>query len=145
MDCPLDHIALTETKRHGAPALECPTCHGAWVEPTSLEEIEDRAFPEEAVRGKRRYGSHESDLDCPHCGKKMVRFRYRANPLEIDHCPDDAGYWLDKDEDKRIMELMRQRAKDLNRSASAQQLWQRARRGRTRGGLIDRIRDFFGR
>ncbi len=32
----------------------------------------------------------------------MLRFRYRGWPLEIERCPDEEGYWLDKDEEKHI-------------------------------------------
>ena len=145
MNCPVEQMSLAETERHGAPAFECPMCHGIWIEPSSLEDIEDRAFPDDAEKGTLKYGSHDSDLGCPHCGKQMVRFRYRANPLEIDHCPDDGGYWLDKDEDKHIMNLMRQRARDLRRSSSAQQSWQHMFKGHHSRGFIERIRDFFGR
>ena len=143
MDCPRCKVALEDGERHGLPAKRCPKCEGSWLAPAVLEQLEDRAFPEDAVKGTRRYGSHESDLNCPHCAKKMIRFRYRANPLELEHCPDEAGYWLDRDEDKRIVELMRERASGLRRSAAAQRSWQRQRRGSSRGSIIDRIRDLF--
>jgi len=72
----------------------------------------------------------------------MVRFRYRANNLELDHCPDDAGYWLDKDEDKRILDLMKERVSDLNRSGSVQVSWNKAKRGDSRG-ILSRIKGLF--
>ncbi len=149
LECPRDGVTLEETRRHGVPGSRCSECNGLWLDPASLEQLEDRAFSEDEVKGTLKYGSHEADLDCPHCGKKMVRFRYRANPLELDHCPDDAGYWLDKDEDRRIMEFMRERESGLRRSVSAQRDWQRLRRGRSGGSFIDRvgdrIRNLFGR
>jgi Zn-finger nucleic acid-binding protein len=142
VQCPRHHVEFEEDKRHGVQALECPECTGVWIEPTALEQLEDRVFPEEMRKGTLKYGSQDSDLSCPHCGKTMVLFRYRANNLELDHCPDDAGYWLDKDEDRRILELMEERASDLKRSVSAQVSWHRAKRGKSRG-LLDRIKDVF--
>ena len=142
MQCPRHHVEFEEDKRHGVEAQECPECSGVWVETAALEEIENRVFPDEMRKGTLKYGSQDSDLSCPHCGKTMVRFRYRANNLELDHCPDDAGFWLDKDEDKRILELMKERASDLNRSASAQVSWNRAKRGKS-VGILDRIKNIF--
>ena len=142
MQCPRHNVDFKTDKRHGVPALECPQCTGIWIETSALEEIEDRVFPEELRKGTLKYGDHDSDLNCPHCSKIMVRFRYRANNLELDHCPDDAGYWLDKDEDKRILELMKQRVSDLNRSGSAQVSWNKAKRGDS-GGILSRIKRLF--
>ncbi len=142
MQCPRHHVEFEEDKRHGVPAQECPECTGVWIESAALEQLEDRVFPEEMRKGTLKYGSQDSDLSCPHCGETMVRFRYRANNLELDHCPDDAGYWLDKDEDKRVLELMKERASDLQRSVTAQVSWHRAKRGES-GGLLDRIKNVF--
>ena len=142
MECPRHHVEFRDDKRHGAPALECPECNGVWITPENLSSIEDRVFPEEQQKGTLKYGSQDSDLPCPHCGETMIRFRYRANNLELDHCPTDSGYWLDKDEDKRILQLMKERSSDLNRSASAQKSWRAAKRGRS-PGILDRIRGLF--
>lgn len=142
MQCPRHHVEFEEDKRHGVPALECMECTGVWIETAALDELENNVFPEEMRKGTLKYGSHDSDLNCPHCGKTMVRFRYRANKLELDHCPDDAGYWLDKDEDKRILELMKERVSDLKRSSTAQVSWNRAKSGGSRG-LLSRIKNVF--
>jgi Zn-finger nucleic acid-binding protein len=53
----------------------------------------------------------------------MTTFNYRAYNLPIDTCDSNDGYWLDGGEDKRVLELMKQRIKDLDRSAKAESEW----------------------
>jgi Zn-finger nucleic acid-binding protein len=142
MKCPRHDAEFEPDTRHGVEAERCPECTGIWIAPAALEAVEDRVFSEELRKGTLKYGVQESDLSCPHCAKTMVMFRYRAHDLELDHCPDDGGYWLDKDEDRRILELMRQRASDLKRSSSAQGAWHRALSGEPRG-IFGRVRDMF--
>ncbi len=73
----------------------------------------------------------------------MTRFRYRGYNLEIEACPTDAGFWLDKSEDREIRDVMKQRGANLNRSASAERSWHQAKRG-TRAGVFQRIKEKLG-
>ncbi len=109
----------------------------------SLEAFEDKHFRDDMVKGQRRYGEQSVDHSCPHCGNNMTRFRYRGYNLEIEACPDSAGFWLDKDEDRRIKEVMKTRIARMRRSGSAQVAWDRFRRGDNRS-FIQRIKDLFG-
>ena len=73
----------------------------------------------------------------------MIRFRYRGYNLEIEACPNEAGFWLDKSEDREIRDVMKQRGSNLNRSVSAERSWHRARRG-TKVSMIQRIKQMLG-
>ena len=50
-------------------------------------------------------------------------FNYRAFNLELDFCPNEHGFWLDSGEEKRVLEIMKQRVKDLKRSTDAEVEW----------------------
>lgn len=47
------------------------------------------------------------------------------NDLHLDYCPNEHGYWLDADEDLRVIELMDKREADLERKAAAEADWER--------------------
>lgn len=53
----------------------------------------------------------------------MQRFNYRAYNLELDFCEQQHGVWLDAGEEKQVLELMKQRIKDLDRKAKAETEW----------------------
>ena len=95
------------------------------------------------VKGQRQYGKNVVDHECPHCGDQMTRFRYRGYNLEIEACPVDAGFWLDKSEDREIRDVMKQRGSNLGRSVSAEKSWHQARRGE-KAGVIQRVKQLFG-
>ena len=65
--------------------------------------------------------------------------RHRNRPLPYNH-----GYWLDRGEEDCILDLMKQRARDLRRSESAAQQWARfMERGGSGDGFLDRVKDLF--
>jgi Zn-finger nucleic acid-binding protein len=53
----------------------------------------------------------------------MQRFSYRAYNLELDLCEQGHGTWLDAGEEKKVLEIMEQRIKDLDRKAKAEAEW----------------------
>ena len=74
----------------------------------------------------------------------MDQFRYRFNELWLDVCPRDHGFWLDKDEEKRVLELMNQRVRDLSRSSGAERQWDRML-GRVRSkSFMQKMKDLLG-
>ncbi len=73
----------------------------------------------------------------------MIRFRYRGYNLEIEACPNDEGFWLDKSEDRKIRDVMKQRGSNLGRAASAERSWHSARRGE-KVGIFQRVKQLFG-
>jgi Zn-finger nucleic acid-binding protein len=122
MECPLGHGPLTPESHAGLSVQACAQCGGEWLERDALAVVEASAVSDRSVlAGMVEYQPHASDRHCPQCGKEMYEFDYRANPLELDACPDGHGYWLDGGEEARVRDLIIQRARDLNRSASAQE------------------------
>lgn len=144
LKCIEDGTPLEESKTSGEPSMRCPQCSGAWLTDEALHAIEDKSFDPEMVKGQMRYGEHPTEHECPHCGELMSRFRYRGNNLEIEACPNGAGYWLDHGEDRNIKDVMKERTKGLRRSVGAQSDWSKARRGE-KESFLDRILNIFRR
>ena len=141
--CPVDQTNLVLSKTAGEESSKCPECDGVWLTLETLETLEDKAANADMVKGQRQYGKHEVDHDCPHCAKNMIRFRYRGYNLEIESCPTDAGFGLDKNEEREIRDVMKKRASNLARASSAEQSWHNARRG-VKISLLQRIKQLFG-
>jgi len=142
--CPRDESELQVGKEHEVEVDRCPTCGGAWYEDQELAELEATVGDEDQRRGMIDYAKRESELDCPACGTRMRAFNYRAYNLELDACTQEHGFWLDAGEAKRVREVMDERVKGLQRHASAQAAWSRAK-GRGGGGVLDRLGDLFKR
>ena len=143
LNCPRHGTALEHTRRHDIDVDRCPTGDGIWLDHNELEILEEHAADDSLVKGQMRYGQHESEFECPHCGNNMVRFRYRAYNLEVDECPDQAGFWLDKGEDAKILNIIKQRASNLNRSKAAEKVWHNVRRSGRGKSFIDRLKGIF--
>ncbi len=143
LTCPVDKTALEDSKTSGEESSQCPECAGVWLTTAAIESLEDNAASDDMVKGQRQYGKHEVDHGCPHCGEAMVRFRYRGYNLEIEACPSDAGFWLDKSEDREIRDIMKQRNSNLGRAASAEKSWHKTRRGE-KLGIFKRVKQLLG-
>lgn len=143
MNCIEDGTRLEPSKTSGEPSMRCPQCSGAWLTDDAFHAVEDKSFDPELVKGQMRYGEHSTDHPCPHCGENMTRFRYRGHNLEIEACPQGAGFWLDHGEDRHIKDALKDRKRGLRRSAGAQRDWHRTRRGGS-VSIIDRIKSLFG-
>ena len=123
MECPRCHVDLKVEQHKGIEIDRCPRCEGLWLDHPELDQLEDTAFDKDNLKGMMEYNPRPSDINCPKCGARMTTFNYRAYNLPIDTCNDEHGYWLDKGEDKKVIELMKQRIKDLSRSAKAEADW----------------------
>ena len=87
--------------------------------------------------------SFGSDLLCPHCQATMKWFRYRRYNMEIDFCETGHGYWLDKGEEKRVIEIMDERKKGLKRSVDAQVQWNRFLGSMGKRSFMDKVKGLF--
>lgn len=143
MHCPRDHVELIVEHHAGIDIDRCPQCNGRWLDHDELDRFESRYAPDDARRGMVMYAKRESELDCPVCGKRMAAFNYRANPLELDTCEDEHGWWLDAGEEGRVRDLIEERVRGLNRAASAEVAWHDFLRGAGGGGAWGSVRDFF--
>ena len=149
MRCPRDGTELIEEHLHGIEVDHCPTCNGRWLDHHELDELEAKRADEQERRGTIQYAQRESELDCPICQKRMTAFNYRAYNLELDTCEDEHGFWLDAGEEGQLHDIIDERVRGLERSATAEQAWSHfldslGGRGRSGGGAWSSIRGFFG-
>jgi Zn-finger nucleic acid-binding protein len=121
MDCPRGHGQLHAETHSGIDVDACAVCGGEWLDHDELQAIEATTVTDSFVlSGMIEYQPHDSELRCPVCQGSMYGFDYRANPLQLDACGQGHGYWLDGSEESRVRELIRQRARDLHRAATAE-------------------------
>ena len=143
MNCPRCDVALDETKFKDIDVDHCPQCKGLWLDFHELDQLEDHSMDEDSRKGMVEYSRRESDISCPHCNEPMETFNYRAHDLPIDHCKNEHGYWLDEGEEKKVLEIMKQRVQDLKRSDSAEVSWSKfLERGGTRS-FLTKVKDLF--
>ena len=145
LTCPRDGTPLVTEDVYGVAADRCGQCRGLWLDEPELGELESVRAHEDARRGMVDYAQRPSELACPVCGQPMTAFNYRAHNLELERC-EEHGYWLDAGEDRRVLDIVQERARSLGRVSSAEAAWQEARRGggRTGGGFLGGIRRRLG-
>ncbi|MCL0102108.1 zf-TFIIB domain-containing protein [Dehalococcoidia bacterium] len=143
MKCPRDDSDLQIEKYKGVEIDRCPTCQGLWLDYPELDALEDTVMNEDKLKGTMIYSPHSAGITCLKCNDEMTAFYYRANDLEIDLCKHGHGFWLDHGEEKRVLEFMKQRIKDLQRSATAEAQWDKFLKSKPGQGLWARIKGFF--
>ena len=143
MECPRCASELKLTKYKGIDVDQCVKCEGMWLDHEELDQLEDTVLDKDDLKGSLITRAGESELSCPRCQAKMQQFRYRYNELWLDACKSEHGWWLDKGEEKRVLELMEQRAKDMKRSASAEVEWDKFLKSVGSKSFFQKIKDAF--
>jgi Zn-finger nucleic acid-binding protein len=144
MKCPNCNTDLVQTKRNGIDVEYCQSCKGMWLSRQELEQLEDEVFDfGDDKKSSLIFSSSATTLKCPQCGKLMRRFQYRFYDLEMDFCEDGHGYWLNKDEDKRVLELMKREEAELERKVLAEDRWATHLQHLRSGSFLDKVRDLF--
>ena len=145
MDCPRCSSHLKVEKYKGIEADKCPSCEGMWLGYPELDQLEDTVLSDDPIKGTMMFKSYGSDLKCPRCEGSMQWFRYRQYDLELDFCEAEHGFWLDKGEEKRVLEIMDQRIKNLKRSASAEVEWGKFITGLRSKSFVSKLKGLFKR
>lgn len=143
MKCPGDSTKLEPQRRYGMDVDQCPSCQGTWLSYDELDRLEDQEFSKDLDKGSLIFESQESGYKCPQCASKLRRFKYRLHDLKLDFCPNSHGFWLDRFEDKRILELMEEREEDIERKIEAEEEWEKTLRSLRSPGVFQRISSFF--
>jgi Zn-finger nucleic acid-binding protein len=144
MRCPNCNTDLAQTKHSGVDVEFCQSCKGMWLSCRELEQLEDEVFDfGDDEKGSLIFSSTATTRACPQCDKPMRRFRYRLYDLEMDFCEDGHGYWLDEDEDKRVLEIMKKEEAGLERKVLAEDRWASHLQHFRSGSFLDKVRDLF--
>ena len=143
MKCPNCDAELVQKKRDGVEMEVCPSCDGMWLSAQELTQLEDKVFDfGDDEKGSLMLGSTPTTRKCPECGKPMKAFQYRLFDLEMDFCEDQHGYWLEADEDQRVLALMKEEEKNLGRTVLAQDRFAAHLQYLRSGSVMDRLRDW---
>ena len=143
MNCPRCNVALNEKKFKNIDIDHCPDCKGLWLDFHEMDQLEDHSMDDDNAKGMIECARRESDIPCPHCNEVMETFNGRAHELPIDHCKNEHGYWLDAGEEKKVLDVMKQRVSDLKRVESAEDSWSKfLERGGTRS-FLTKVKDLF--
>ena len=143
MDCPRCKVGLKIEQYKGIEVDKCPKCKGMWLDHPELDQLEDTVLSDDEVKGMMMYARRESDISCPKCNQAMTTFNYRAYNLPIDFCPEEHGFWLDSGEEERVLELMKQRIKDLDRTAVAEGEWAKFLQGVGSHSFFGKLKNLF--
>jgi Zn-finger nucleic acid-binding protein len=103
----------THTQGTGPDEIEvdqCPSCGGMWLDSDELKHLDDsltidlEQIPYTSVTPT----SDDGALQCPRCeGAPTLRKAYPASypDVVVDTCRECKGFWLDKDEIKKMREV----------------------------------------
>jgi Zn-finger nucleic acid-binding protein len=117
-----------------------------WLEHHELEELEDEVFDfGDRWKGTLVFDSVATTDKCPECTAFLQMFRYRFYDLEMDFCPNQHGYWLDDDEDTRVLELMKREEADLQRKLLAEDKWTATLKHLRSPSFFRNLRDLFNK
>jgi Zn-finger nucleic acid-binding protein len=125
MKCPNCQAELQSKTYTGLEVDFCRSCGGMWLDAEELDELEDKAFDQDGLKGSLMVSGTSSNRRCPHCDGQLKRFQYRLYSLELEYCQNEHGYWLDAGEEKRVLEIMEQRERDMARKFDAESEWQK--------------------
>jgi len=144
MKCPNCQSDLSKGIYKEIAVETCAKCQGMWFDTQEVDQLEDTVFDQDEFKGSMITNIRNGDKKCPKCEAKMKQFDYRWEDLILDFCPTGDGYWLDKEEEKKIIEIITQEAKDTGRKLSAERKWNTTLKGFQSPSFISKIKDMIG-
>ncbi|MGA9854092.1 MAG: zf-TFIIB domain-containing protein [Gammaproteobacteria bacterium] len=144
MKCPKCDLDLVPTIRHKIKVNYCQSCKGMWLDCQELSQLEDEAFDfGDDAKGTLVFNSTPTTAKCPECGTPLKKFNYRFYDLEMEFCENQHGYWLDEDEDTRVLQLMKKEEADETRKLLAEDQWTRTLKHMRSGSFLSKVKDLF--
>ena len=144
MRCPRCGSDLVPAIRHKVQVNCCESCKGMWLERQELEQLEDEVFDfGEHAKGTMVSGATPTTDKCPECDALLTRFRYRFYDLEMEFCELQHGYWLEDDEDTRVLELMKDEEVQFERKLRAEDRWAATLKHLRSPSFLSKVREFF--
>jgi Zn-finger nucleic acid-binding protein len=124
MKCPACPNELTEYEFGGLTVDACAGgCGGIWFDAFELQRVDERREVQcehllRVQRDPKLVVDFTRKRDCPRCaGIRLKRHFFSAQKrVEVDHCPNCGGYWLDAGE----LEKIRTEVAAQSQSAAAQ-------------------------
>lgn len=123
MKCPNCDSKLELKQYNGIEVNKCSKCEGMWFDFKELDDLEDKILSNDDMKGTLVWDKRTSERKCPICNKKMAKFNYRLNDLELDYCESMHGYWLDKGEEQRVISEMKEVVEKLDNKFKVEDEW----------------------
>ncbi|HLD01872.1 MAG TPA: zf-TFIIB domain-containing protein [Patescibacteria group bacterium] len=124
MQCPKDSLPLEKSEYKGIDVDTCKKCHGMWFDLDELDQLEDQVMDNDELKSSVVLSSSPSDHKCPKCQTNLKSFQYRMEEeLILEYCPNNHGWWLDKGEEQKVLELMQKEENDIERIKKAEDKW----------------------
>ena len=143
MNCPIDQSELQSEKFHNIDIDRCPQCHGMWLDYAELDALEDQVMTDDHAKGTLIFSTAPSNLACPKCGELLKSFDYRLYNLQLEVCPQLHGFWLDRGEEDRVLELMQKEEQGEKRIDKAQADWANELQALRSPGFVNSIKNLF--
>ena len=142
--CPKCGSALVSKQRHKIEVDFCEACDGMWLDQQELGLLENEAFfLGDHAKGTLVVDAAKTDHPCPVCSTNLTEFTYRFQNLRIEACQNQHGYWLDQDEDTRILELMKKEQLDTARAIRAEDKWSDTLQQMRSPSFLDKLEGLF--
>ena len=107
MNCPVCKEPMIVLELNKAEIDLCDNCGGIWLDSGEIELLlrdsdkKDKIFPSLHSIAN----ANEKKIRCPFCRKKMDKIKIDAGePIIIDKCKLNEGYWFDKNELQKILD-----------------------------------------
>src|SRR5260221_3691465 len=145
MKCPRCDGDLKKTMYAGMEVEACSSCGGVWLARNELDELEDKVYSNDDEKGTVFLKSESVDMKCPVCSEKLQEFEYRYSDLILDYCKNGHGWWLDKSEDQKIVDLMSQVEGEVERKHKIENEWSDHVKKLRSPSFIDKVKDVFNK
>jgi len=123
----------------------CVSCKSIWLDYDELDQLEDTVWDHDESKGSLFFGTQPSTIKCPKCGTEMKKINYRFYDLELEICPNSCGFYLDVDEELRILELMEKDKKAFKRKTEAEDEWAHSLHRMRGKSVLDKLKSFLKR
>lgn len=143
MKCPKCKNDLVASTRHGIEVDYCKLCKGMWLDYQELDQLEDKAFDLDDLKGTVIFRSTPTTTICPRCKKLLKKFKYRLYDLQLEFCEEKHGFWLDEKEEERVLEIMVKSVKDLERKFNAEDKWADIMKRMRSPSFFNKLRNLF--
>lgn len=143
MKCPNCDGQLKEERFQDMIINRCDKCSGSWLNYPQLDQLEDKVWSDDELKGTLEFNLINSTLNCPVCNTLMVRFNYRYSDLLLDTCPNMHGFWLDKGEEIRVEELMKGDEAAYERKIHVENQWDRHLAFLQSTTFMDKVKNFL--
>jgi len=143
MKCPQCSSPLSKIDYRGIEVEHCENCGGTWFDTHEIDQLEDTVFDQDDSKNTMVTNVQTTEIQCPKCSAPMKKFNYRWEDLELEMCPVDHGFWLDKGEEKRVLEHIESYANDLERKQKAEKEWNTELSKLQSPSFFDKVKDLF--